>query len=125
MYGPMAHHYGNDVAALTPGSNEGSAHGKPLSSSHLCFTFTKVFFSFLFILRMRDDCCCCCCCLQGEIGEIVIGVACAVQCAHRLAFASHFNLDPSLVLCKHAAANSYAGIRIVVVVVVMMIPLMS
>ena len=28
MYGPMAHHYGNDVTALTPGSNEGSAHGK-------------------------------------------------------------------------------------------------
>ena len=30
MYGPMAHQYaGNEVAAaLTPGSNEGSAHGK-------------------------------------------------------------------------------------------------
>ena len=27
MYGPMAHHYGNDVTALTPGSTEGSAHG--------------------------------------------------------------------------------------------------
>lgn len=34
MYGPMAHHYGNDVAALTPGSTEGSAHGKTFS---LCF----------------------------------------------------------------------------------------
>ena len=33
MYGPMAHHYGNDVSALTPGSTEGSAHGKPMSSS--------------------------------------------------------------------------------------------
>lgn len=30
MYGPMAHHYGNDVSALTPGSTEGSAHGKPV-----------------------------------------------------------------------------------------------
>lgn len=30
MYGPMAHHYGNDVTALTPGSTEGSAHGKPI-----------------------------------------------------------------------------------------------
>lgn len=30
MYGPMAHHYGNDVSALTPGSTEGSAHGKPI-----------------------------------------------------------------------------------------------
>ena len=28
MYGPMAHHYGNEVTALTPGSTEGSAHGK-------------------------------------------------------------------------------------------------
>ena len=32
MYGPMAHHYGNDVTALTPGSTEGSAHGKPKST---------------------------------------------------------------------------------------------
>jgi len=33
MYGTMAHHYtGNEVAAaLTPGSNEGSAHGKTIS----------------------------------------------------------------------------------------------
>jgi hypothetical protein len=33
MYGPMAHHYGNDVSALTPGSTEGSAHGKPIRKS--------------------------------------------------------------------------------------------
>jgi hypothetical protein len=33
MYGPMAHHYGNDVSALTPGSTEGSAHGKPIRQS--------------------------------------------------------------------------------------------
>lgn len=33
MYGPMAHHYGNDVTALTPGSTEGSAHGKRNSNT--------------------------------------------------------------------------------------------
>ena len=51
MYGPMAHQYaGNEVAAaLTPGSNEGSAHGKLHHSTNnsrvvLCPFFLKQFF---------------------------------------------------------------------------------
>ena len=51
MYGPMAHQYaGNEVAAaLTPGSNEGSAHGKLHHSTNnsrvvLCPFFLKTIF---------------------------------------------------------------------------------
>jgi len=39
MYGPMAHHYGNEVAALTPGSTEGSAHGCSISGPEGCNLF--------------------------------------------------------------------------------------
>lgn len=41
MYGTMAHHYtGNEVAAaLTPGSNEGSAHGCSISGPEGCNLF--------------------------------------------------------------------------------------
>jgi len=39
MYGPMAHHYGNDVTALTPVSNEGSAHGCSISGPEGCNLF--------------------------------------------------------------------------------------
>ncbi|XP_046639088.1 CUGBP Elav-like family member 3-B isoform X5 [Daphnia pulicaria] len=39
MYGPMAHHYGNDVSALTPGSTEGSAHGCSISGPEGCNLF--------------------------------------------------------------------------------------
>jgi len=39
MYGPMAHHYGNEVTALTPGSTEGSAHGCSISGPEGCNLF--------------------------------------------------------------------------------------